>query len=229
MMQRVFFDRGFFMSNTSFLAILTELHANTHAELQNVLTKNTVERLRARPHRDMNSMVWSVWHSFRSEDACISRFVAPLEQVFTTQHFLARMAVPFRSDGFGMSSDDVTALSNEIVVPELIADGQAVHAQSAAAIVQMQDWDFATPFAESVIRQACATDADLANDDVQSTVNYALSMSKAGYIMKHYYGHSQYHLWRKFLPSMGKLLASVISGGNAVICSPASCHGAGER
>jgi hypothetical protein len=182
------------MSNASFLAVLTELHAKTHAELQNVLANNAVERLRARPHRDMNSMVWSVWHSFRSEDACISRFVAPLEQVFTTQHFLTRMGVPFSSDGFGMSSDDVTALSNEIVVAELIAYGQAVQAQSAAAIVQMSDWDFATPFTESAIRHACATYADLANDDVQSTVNYALSMSKAGYIMKHYYGHSQYHL-----------------------------------
>jgi len=182
------------MSNASFLAVLTELHAKTHAELQNVLANNAVERLRARPHRDMNSMVWSVWHSFRSEDACISRFVAPLEQVFTTQHFLTRMGVPFSGDGFGMSSDDVTALSNEIVVAELIAYGQAVQAQSAAAIAQMSDWDFATPFTESAIRHACATYADLTNDDVQSTVDYALSMSKAGYIMKHYYGHSQYHL-----------------------------------
>ena len=182
------------MSNSSFLAILTELHAQTHAELQNVLANNAVERLRARPHHDMNSMVWSVWHSIRSEDACISRFVAPCEQVFTTQHFLTRMGVPFSGDGYGMSSDDVTALSNEIVVAELIAYGHAVQAQSAAAIAQMSDWEFATPFAESAIRQACATYADLANDDVQSTVNYALSMSKATYIMKHYYGHSQYHL-----------------------------------
>ena len=182
------------MSNTSFLAVLTELHAQTHAELQNVLTKTAVERLRARPHRDMNSMVWSVWHSIRSEDACISRFVAPCEQVFTTQHFLTRMGVPFSGDGFGMSSDDVTALSNEIVVAELIAYGHAVLAQSAAAIAQMSDWDFATSFTESAIREACATYADLANDDVQSTVNYAVSMSKATYIMKHYYGHSQYHL-----------------------------------
>ena len=182
------------MSNSSFLAILTELHAQTHAELQNVLANNAVERLRARPHHDMNSMVWSVWHSIRSEDACISRFVAPCEQVFTTQHFLTRMGVPFSGDGYGMSSDDVTALSNEIVVAELIAYGHAVQAQSAAAIAQMSDWEFATPFAESAIRQACAAYADLANDDVQSTVNYALSMSKATYIMKHYYGHSQYHL-----------------------------------
>lgn len=182
------------MSNTSFLAILMELHAQTHVELQNVLTKTAVERLRARPHRDMNSMVWSVWHSIRTEDACISRFVAPCEQVFTTQHFLTRMGVPFRGDGYGMSSDDVTALSNEIVVPELVAYGQAVLAQSAAAIAQMRDWDFATPFTESAIREACATYADLANDDVQSTVNYAVSMSKATYAMKFYYGHAQYHL-----------------------------------
>ncbi|MCX6014421.1 MAG: DinB family protein [Chloroflexales bacterium] len=182
------------MSNSSFLAILTELHAQTHADLQKVLTNNAVERMRARPHRDMNSMIWSAWHSFRCEDATISRFVAPLEQVFTTQHFLTRMGVPFSGDGYGMTSDDVTTLSNEIVVAELIVYGHAVQAQSAAAIAQMQDWDFATPLAESQIRQVCTTYADLANDDVQSTVNYAVSMSKATYIMKHYYGHSQYHL-----------------------------------
>jgi len=40
----------------------------------------------------------------------------------------------------------------------------------------------------------CATYADLVNDDVQSTVNYAVSMSKATYAMKFYYGHAQYHL-----------------------------------
>ena len=176
------------------LASLQEAHQQTHRALQGILAETAAERLRTRPHANMNSMVWSVWHSFRSEDACIARFVVPVQQAFSTGDFLARMGVPYTGDGFGMSDADVTALSNGIDIVQLQAYGQAVAAMSAQAFAIVADWDWQTPFAAQNIRVACGTYADLADDDVESTVGYALSMTRGAYLYKHLYGHSQYHL-----------------------------------
>lgn len=179
--------------HNSFFAALRAAHTRTHGELQGLLQNIAPERLRVRPHAEMNSMVWSIWHSFRSEDACISRFVVPQQQVLTTGNFNARMGIPFRGDGFGMSSADVTALSRDIDIAGLVAYGQAVHAQSAQVEQYAAQWDLSVPFAEADVRAVLATYADLADDD-GGTVGYMGSMTKADYLLKHLYGHSQYHL-----------------------------------
>lgn len=179
--------------HTSLFTMFKAAHSRTHGELQGLLQSISADRLRVRPHAEMNSMVWSIWHSFRSEDACISRFVVPQQQVLTTGGFNAKMGISFESDGFGMSSDDVTALSRDIDIAGLAAYGKAVQAQSAQAYTYAAQWDLSVPFSEAEVRAALVTYADLANDD-GGTVGYMGSMTKAEYLLKHLYGHSQYHL-----------------------------------
>jgi hypothetical protein len=58
----------------------------------------------------------------------------------------------------------------------------------------MADWDFAVPFTEAEVRFALTTYADLASDEGTGTIEYMRSMTKAEYVMKHLYGHTQYHL-----------------------------------
>ncbi len=169
-------------------------HSSVHVEMQAILAKVSETRLRSRPHADMNSMVWSIWHSIRSEDACISRFVVPTQQVLTTGHWNDRMGVSYTGDGFGMSSADVTTLSNTIDIGALAAYGQAVAAQTATAAAYVAQWDLTVPFSEAEVRSACATYTDLALDDVAGTIEYMGSMSKGVYLLKHLYGHTQYHL-----------------------------------
>lgn len=169
-------------------------HASVHAEMQAILAKVPEQRLRTRPHAEMNSMVWSIWHAIRSEDACISRFVVPAQQVLTTGHWNERMGVRYTGDGFGMSSADVTDLSHTINISALAAYGHAVAAQSATVAAYISAWDLTVPYSEAEVRTACATYADLAHDDVAGTVEYMGSMTKGAYLLKHLYGHTQYHL-----------------------------------
>ncbi|MFN5059162.1 MAG: DinB family protein [Chloroflexota bacterium] len=169
-------------------------HASVHAEMQAILAKVPEQRLRTRPHAEMNSMVWSIWHAIRSEDACISRFVVPQQQVLTTGHWNVRMGVSYIGDGFGMSSADVTDLSHTINISALAAYGQAVAAQSSTVATHVADWDVLASFSEAEVRKACASYADLAHDDVAGTVEYMGSMTKGAYLLKHLYGHTQYHL-----------------------------------
>jgi hypothetical protein len=169
-------------------------HASVHAEMQAILAKVSKQRLRTRPYAEMNSMVWSIWHSIRCEDACISRFVVPQQQVLTTGHWNVRMGVSYTGDGFGMSSADVTELSNTINITALAAYGQAVAAQTATCMAHVSNWDLTIPFAAAEVRTACATYADLAHDDVDGMIEYMGSMTKGAYLLKYLYGHTQYHL-----------------------------------
>ncbi|MFN7470429.1 MAG: DinB family protein [Roseiflexaceae bacterium] len=180
--------------HATFFAALHATHTRTHEELQAILANTDPVRLRTRPHPEMNTMVWSIWHSYRCEDACIGRFVVPEQQVLTTQNFNARMNIPYLGDGMGMTADDVLALSAAIDINALAAYGNAVTAQSTKAYAYMADWDFGVSFTEAEVRAALTTYADLASDDGTGTIEYMLSMTKAEYVMKFLYGHSQYHL-----------------------------------
>ncbi|MBM4412243.1 MAG: hypothetical protein FJ040_02170 [Chloroflexi bacterium] len=176
------------------IQLVLQGHASVHAEMQAILAKVPATRLRMRPHADMNSMVWSIWHSIRSEDACISRFVVPTQQVLTTGHWNARMGLPYTGDGFGMSSADVTTLSKLIDIAALAAYGRAVAAQTATVRQYVTNWDMTVPFHADEVRAVYATYADLAPDEVTSTIEYMGSMTKGAYVLKHLYGHTQYHL-----------------------------------
>ena len=177
-----------------FFAALLANNVRTNDELLAILTKTSHDRLRTRPHANMNTMIWSIWHSFRCEDACIARFVVPKQQVLTLTNANAAMQVAYLGDGYGMSEADVLALSATISIEGLIAYGSAVTAQSATFAQYSTDWDLTVPFSEAEVRSILSGYADLADDDGSGTVPYMLSMTKADYLMKHLYGHSQYHL-----------------------------------
>lgn len=169
-------------------------HVSVHAEMQAILKHVAPDRLRTRPHAEMNSLVWSIWHAIRSEDACISRFVVPRVQVLTEGRWNERLGVSFTGDGFGMSSDDVTILTQTIDIAALAAYGAAVAAQSAQCAQYVTTWDMSTPFTPAEVRAVCAQYADLAGDDVDGTIQYMGSMTRGAYLLKHLYGHTQYHL-----------------------------------
>jgi hypothetical protein len=119
--------------------------------------------------------------------------VVPAQQVLTTGNHNAAMGIAYTGDGFGMSSDDVTALSRDIDIAGLAAYGAAVHAQSARYATHVAGWDLSVPFSEAEVQAVLSSYADLANDD-GGTVGYMGSMTKGEYLVKHLIGHSQYHL-----------------------------------
>ncbi|MFM2308384.1 MAG: hypothetical protein RLY87_504 [Chloroflexota bacterium] len=182
------------LSTTSLVYGLATSHALVHADIQSLLGNIAPERLRRRPMASMNSIAWCIWHMLRVEDENIARFVIPDQQVFDTGGFRTSLAVPYRDDGFGMQSSDVTALSEGIDLAQLAAYGRAVQAQGAYALTQLDGWDFSTPFSTDHIRPIVYADAYGDADNSEQTIGFLSTMKKGDWLIKHMVGHSQYHL-----------------------------------
>ncbi|HEY1133373.1 MAG TPA: DUF664 domain-containing protein [Nocardioides sp.] len=69
------------------------------------------DQLAARPAPDANSIAWLVWHLTRVQDDHVAD-VAGTPQVWTTQGYAARFALPLDEDdtGYGHSAEQVAAV-----------------------------------------------------------------------------------------------------------------------
>ena len=104
-------------------------HALTHARAVAAPDGSTVdpfalelpdELLRARPY-GLNSVAWNLYHTARSEDIGISRFVAGQPETFDEESWAARLGVAFRHNGSGMNDAEVDELSAQIDLDALKA------------------------------------------------------------------------------------------------------------
>ena len=84
------------------------------------------EQMRSRPQPMVNSLAWLIWHMARVEDAGINRLVANRTQVLDEGGWGEQMHIPIRHHGTGMTSEEVTELSNQIDLPSLRAYHTAV-------------------------------------------------------------------------------------------------------
>lgn len=91
----------------------------------------TEEQLVTRPGPDANSVAWLVWHLTRVQDDHVAD-VAGTPQVWTTQGYAARLALPLdESDtGYGHTSDEVAAVRAS--AEDLAAYLRATHEASVA-------------------------------------------------------------------------------------------------
>src|SRR5437667_2052854 len=70
----------------------------------------TDERMRARPGKGLNSLVWLLWHMARVEDVAVNLVVVAGGQVLD-DGWAERMNVSRRDAGSGMTEDEVSKLS----------------------------------------------------------------------------------------------------------------------
>src|SRR5262245_29908008 len=68
------------------------------------------EQMRARPDRGVNSLVWLLWHMARVEDVAVNLVVSDGRQILDDD-WAARMNVPWRTIGTGMTEEDAVALT----------------------------------------------------------------------------------------------------------------------
>jgi hypothetical protein len=66
--------------------------------------------MRQRPHPQVNSIAWNLWHLTRVEDAGLNRFVTDGVQVLDEGDWTERMNLPWRHNGTEMSFDEVDEL-----------------------------------------------------------------------------------------------------------------------
>lgn len=110
-----------------FLLRYEALHAPTGTvSIENLLTGLSEAQLRCRPHPELNSIAWIVWHIARTEDLGIQRLVGHHPQIFDREAWMARLNVPLRHVGTSMTDEEVSALRAQIDLAALGAYWAAV-------------------------------------------------------------------------------------------------------
>jgi len=118
-----------------FLLRYEALRATTGQQsVDTLLSQLSETQLRHRPRPDLNSIAWIVWHMARSEDFGVQRFVGDRPQIFEQQGWMARLNVPLRDCGTGMTDDEVTDLSARVDVAALRAYWTAVGAGTLTVV-----------------------------------------------------------------------------------------------
>lgn len=89
-------------------AVLLEIYGRVPPLVRDVLRGLPPEALVARPSPEANTIAWLVWHIARVQDAQIAE-VAGSEQVWTSERFVEKFALPVPADanGYGMTSEEV--------------------------------------------------------------------------------------------------------------------------
>ena len=97
--------------------------------------------LRVRPHPQVNSIAWNLWHLTRVEDAGINRFVTDGVQVIDEGDWLRKMGLPWRHNGSDMTFAEVDELNRCIDLAALRGYMEAVAARTRAVAAQLDHLD----------------------------------------------------------------------------------------
>ena len=112
------------------------------------------EQMRVRPHEDLNSLAWLMWHIARAEDIVVNQMLGGRPQVFDAA-WMKRLGVARPDFGIGMTSAAVTELTNQIDVGALREYRDAVGRRTREVVggFTAADWDGSVA-AEAVERVA---------------------------------------------------------------------------
>jgi hypothetical protein len=95
-----------------------DVHSNLTARLLGDLTE---QKMRTRPHPNVNSIAWILWHVARTEDVAVNRLIGNRRQVIDQEEWLPRLNLTRRDIGAGMSLAEVDDLSSQIDLVSLRA------------------------------------------------------------------------------------------------------------
>lgn len=109
--------------------------------------------LRQRPHPQVNSIVWNLWHLVRVEDSGLNRFVTDGVQVLDEGDWLRKLNIPWRHSGSEMSFEEVDELSQQIDVTALQAYATAVQARTRVIISQLNQIDLGAVLAREYLQK----------------------------------------------------------------------------
>jgi uncharacterized damage-inducible protein DinB len=93
--------------------------------------------MRQRPHLQVNSIAWILWHLTRVEDAGLNRFVVDRTQVLDEGSWMQKMNVPLRHNGSDMNFAEVDDLSQRINLQALHEYSKAVQIRTREIVSQL--------------------------------------------------------------------------------------------
>lgn len=151
------------------------------------------ELLRQRPHPRANSIAWNIWHLARVEDGGINRLVADRPQVFDEADWLARLNIPWRHTGGGMSLAEVDVLSQQIDLAALQDYTHAVQ-QRTTELIRQQLWqDLESPLQAEQLR-SLLVDEGWAHSNAEGLIQNYIRWSKGRCLMTFGLTHPFQHL-----------------------------------
>jgi hypothetical protein len=115
---------------------------NKVSAAERTLTGLSDEQMRVRPREDLNSIAWLVWHIARAEDIMVNRVLAGRSQVFD-DGWLKRLGITRRDFGIGMSSAEVSDLTQQIDLGALreYRDAVGLRTRDIVGGFKPQDWE----------------------------------------------------------------------------------------
>jgi hypothetical protein len=102
---------------------------------------STDAQMRIRPGKDVNSLVWLLWHMASTEDIAVNLVVARSEQVFD-DGWARRMNVSRRDNGTGMTAAEVGELSEraDVAAVQAYRDAVGLRTRDVVATLAPADW-----------------------------------------------------------------------------------------
>jgi hypothetical protein len=176
----------------STIALFREFHQGLPPRAIEFFDTLSDEQLRARPQPMVDSLAWLIWHMARVEDAGINRLVANRTQVLDEGNWAEQMEIPIRHHGTGMTSGEVTGLSNRINLSSLRAYHTAVRARSLEVVETLAPEQLEEPNDLAYLRRVLF-DEGVLNPNVDWGEDLPYQRSK-GYLLMHFgvthnYGH----------------------------------------
>lgn len=101
----------------------------------------TDEQMRLRPHEDLNSLAWLLWHIARAEDSMVNVMLTGRPQVFDDS-WMRRLGITRRDFGIGMTTAEVSDLTRQIDIAALREYRDAVGRRTREVVSGFKDKDW---------------------------------------------------------------------------------------
>ena len=118
----------------------------------------TEDQMRVRPRADLNSIAWLMWHIARAEDIMLNPVLNDRPQVLDDA-WLKRLNIARRDFGIGMTSDEVTALTQQIDVGALREYRDAVGKRTRELVGAYKDPDWTGTIEAAALEKAASQGA----------------------------------------------------------------------
>jgi hypothetical protein len=105
------------------------------------------EQIRLVPQEGFNSIAWLFWHVARCEDVAVNAVIAERDQVLDDGGWSRRLGIERRDIGTGMTSAEVSELSQSIDLEALFAYQDAVGHRTREVIDRIDDAILSRPLA----------------------------------------------------------------------------------
>lgn len=151
------------------------------------------EMMRQRPHPNVNSIAWNLWHLTRVEDSALNRFIADRPQVLDAGSWDKKMGVPLRHNGYDMTKPQVDELSQQVDLAALRAYGAAVRQQTLEIVSELREEELQETVTRARLEQVIL-DEGLAAPGAEGLADGYTGWSKAMFLMNHGLTHSYHHV-----------------------------------